>query len=96
MSYSPTSFSSAHAAVSILAPRLCRYTGLACNRAPVEGHPGVRDLGVLEAQVARRKQLHGPKKVSNTSSIVQRDLGPHSSRVAARRGLSGPACSRNT
>lgn len=56
----------------------------------------MRDLGVLGTQVARRKQLNGPKKVSNTSSIVQRDLGPHSSRVAARRGLSGSACSRNT
>lgn len=96
-SYSPTSFSSAHAAVSILAPGLCRHTGLASNRAPVEGHPGVRDLGVLRTQGARRKQLNGPKKVSNTfSSIVQRDLGPHSFRVAAWCGLSGPACSRNT
>lgn len=47
--------------------------------------------------MARRKQLNGPKKVSNTFfSIVRRDLGPHSSRVVAWRGLSGPACSRNT
>lgn len=54
---------------------------------------------MLGTQVARRTQLNGPKRVTNTAPglhPLQRDVGPWSPGEAGWRGQRGPACSGNT